>query len=35
VVVVTLIIGLVLLVAMAVADDPMWRVISIGMLSFG
>jgi len=35
VVVATLIISLVLLVAMVVADDPMWRVISMAVLSFG
>ena len=31
----TLIISLVLLVAMVAADDPMWRVISMAVLSFG
>jgi multidrug resistance protein MdtO len=35
VVVVTLIISLVLVVAMMVADDPMWRFVSIVALSFG
>ena len=34
-VVVTLIISLVLIVAMVVADDPMWRFVSIALLSFG
>jgi multidrug resistance protein MdtO len=35
VVLLTIIIGLVILAAMSVADDPMWRVISIAILSFG
>jgi multidrug resistance protein MdtO len=35
VVVITLIIGLVLIVAIFVADDPMWRFVSIAALSFG
>lgn len=34
VVLVTLIIGFVLLVAMVVADDPMWRVVSMAAISF-
>jgi multidrug resistance protein MdtO len=35
IVVVTLIIGFVLVVAIIVADDPMWRFVSIAVLSFG
>src|SRR6266566_6334301 len=31
---ITLIIGFIILVAMAVADDPMWRVISMAAISF-
>jgi multidrug resistance protein MdtO len=32
---ITVIIGLVILVAMLVLDDPMWRVISMALISFG
>jgi multidrug resistance protein MdtO len=35
IVVITVVIGLVFLVAQGVADDPMWRVISITVISFG